>query len=185
MDSKQLDRIRNPNFPLARRGYERREVDNFLLALAEWLERGGREEAETYAVSRKLERAGETTARVLATAQAEAEQIVKEAQSEANALTREATERAAKQLESASTQAKRTIEESQRRQQALEEVIRELQTRRRHVVDEIQKLREALATAVAAQATTQPRPGEADDVESERRPQRPVAARRVPAKSAP
>jgi cell division septum initiation protein DivIVA len=167
VDPKQLDRIRNPNFPLARRGYERREVDNFLFSLAEWLERGGHDEAEGYAVSRKLQRAGETTARVLATAQAEAEQILKEAQAEANKRVRDATASAEKRLESATAQAQRIVEESERRQGALEEVIRDLQSRRRHVVDEIQRLREVLGAAVAAQSAVQPRPkpvaADADD----------------------
>ena len=78
MDQQQIDRIRNPRFPLVRRGYEPREVDHFMLGLAEWLENGGVDEAGSYAVTRRLERAGETTARLLAAAQAAVEQMRRE-----------------------------------------------------------------------------------------------------------
>ena len=50
MDQQQIERIHNPQFPLARRGYEQREVDHFMLGLAEWLEGGGLDEAGSFAV---------------------------------------------------------------------------------------------------------------------------------------
>jgi DivIVA domain-containing protein len=64
MDQQQIDRIRNPRFPLTRRGYEPREVDNFMLGLAEWLENGGVDDAGSYAVTRRLERAGRRVAQL-------------------------------------------------------------------------------------------------------------------------
>src|ERR1700722_14702114 len=109
MDQQQIERIRNPRFPLVRRGYEPREVDHFMLGLAEWLENGGVDEAGSYAVTRRLERAGETTARLLAAAQAEADQILKEAETEARRKLAEADEASRKKLEQTRAQAQSMI----------------------------------------------------------------------------
>ena len=38
MDWKNIDRLRDPGFTVARRGYDQREVDRFLSSLVEWLE---------------------------------------------------------------------------------------------------------------------------------------------------
>lgn len=151
MDSKFLERIRRPNFPVARRGYERREVDNFMLALAEWLEQGGQEEAGSYAVTRRLERAGETTARVLAAAQAEADEITKEADDAAHEKLK-ATEDAARQrTEAAHARAQTIVEEAERRRAATESAIRELEARRTATLDAIRRLRDVLGEAIAKQ----------------------------------
>ena len=40
MDQESLDRIRSATFNLARRGYDKREVDTYLSRLADWLENG-------------------------------------------------------------------------------------------------------------------------------------------------
>jgi DivIVA domain-containing protein len=143
-----LELIREANFSASRRGYDRREVDNFLMSLAEWLERGGHEEVETYAVSRRLERAGETTARVLATAQAEADQIRKEAQAEADKIVQDANRAAAQKMEAAAEQGDRLIEEGERRKASLETAISQLNEHRGRVIVEIQRLREALGGAI-------------------------------------
>ena len=160
MDSKRLEQIRQPNFPVARRGYERRDVDNFLLALADWLEEGGQEEAGSYAVTRKLERAGETTARVLATAQAEAEQIVRDANDEARATIAAAREAARKGTDAAKAQARTTIDEAEQRRAEIASAIRELSEQRNTAVDKIEHLREVLAQAVAAQRIAMQRPAQ-------------------------
>jgi DivIVA domain-containing protein len=38
MDREDIERLRVQGFTVARRGYDRREVDKFLAALVEWLE---------------------------------------------------------------------------------------------------------------------------------------------------
>ena len=45
MDEHSIERIRNANFSHAVRGYDRGEVDRFLAELADWLERGGEDDA--------------------------------------------------------------------------------------------------------------------------------------------
>ncbi len=167
MDQQQIERIRNPRFPAARRGYDRREVDNFMLALAEWLENGGLEEAGSYAVTRRLERAGETTARVLATAQTEADQIVKDAEAEARRAIGDAQEAARKKLEQTRAQARDMVEEAERKRAEIKDTISQLSDMQRRVVGEIGSLRDALGAAVAAAPAppTQPAelpPGDAD-----------------------
>jgi DivIVA domain-containing protein len=150
VDQQQIERIRNPQFQLARRGYDPREVDNFMLALAEWLENGGVEEAGSYAVTKRLERAGETTARVLAAAQTEAEQILKEAESEARQTIIDAHEAARRKLEETRAQAREVVEEAERKRGEVEDTIGQLSEMQRRAVEELHRLRDALGAAVAA-----------------------------------
>jgi cell division septum initiation protein DivIVA len=174
MDQQQIERIRNPRFSVVRRGYDQREVDNSMLALAEWLENGGLEEAGSYAVTRRLERAGETTARVLATAESEADQIVKDAEAEARRTVADAQEAARKKLEQTRAQAKDMVEEAERKRAEIKDTISQLSDVQRRVIEEIGRLREALGAAVAAApaAPTQPAelpPGDADAHQRQRR----------------
>lgn len=171
MTQQQIERIRNPRFPVARRGYDQREVDNFMLALAEWLENGGLEEAGSYAVTRRLERAGETTARVLATAQTEADQILKEAEAEARRTISDAQEAARKKLEQTRTQARDIVEEAESKRAEIKDTISQLSDIQRRVVGEIGSLRDALAAAVAVAPT---RPAELPPGDAEAHP--PAAA---------
>jgi vacuolar-type H+-ATPase subunit H len=150
MDQQQLERIRNPRFPLARRGYEPREVDHFMLGLAEWLENGGVDEAGSYAVTRRLERAGETTARLLAAAQAEADQIIKDAENEARRRLAEADDAARKQLDHTRAQAQSMVDEATRQRDALTTTIGQLREVERHVIGDIDRLRDLLGAAVDA-----------------------------------
>ena len=55
MDPDQIDRLRHPGFTLARRGYDRREVDNLLGSLVDWLESDAAGEIGDLAVRRKIE----------------------------------------------------------------------------------------------------------------------------------
>ena len=150
MDQQQLERIRNPRFPLARRGYEPREVDHFMLGLAEWLENGGVDEAGSFAVTRRLERAGETTARLLAAAQAEADQIVKDAQNEARRRLGDADEASRKALEHARAQAQDMVDEATRQRDALAATIGQLREVQHHVLGDIDRLRGLLEAALDA-----------------------------------
>lgn len=130
MDTRFLERIRSPDFPLARRGYERRDVHNFLLSVAEWLEHGGHDEAEEFGVQRELERAGEVTARVLVTAHAEADRMLKQASSEARRRESESIAAARQRMVVATTRARAIVEEAEGRRKALDAQIRELSERR-------------------------------------------------------
>ncbi len=160
MDQQQIDRIRNPRFQVARRGYDQREVDNFMLELAEWLENGGLEEVGSYAVTRRLERAGETTARVLATAQTEADQIVKDAREEARRAIGDAQEATRKKLEQTRAQSRDMVEEAERKRGEINDAISQLSEIQRQVVGEIGRLRDALGAAVAAASAAPAQPAE-------------------------
>jgi DivIVA domain-containing protein len=160
VEQRQIDRIRNPGFTLGRRGYDAREVDNFLLGLAEWLENGGVEEAGQYAVTKRLERAGETTARVLAAAQTEADQILKDAQDEARQTLGDAQEASRKKLEQARAQSRAMVEDAERKCAAIRETIAQLSETQRRVIAEIGSLRDVLGAAVAAAPAPPAQPAE-------------------------
>jgi DivIVA domain-containing protein len=150
VEQQQIERIRNPNFTLSRRGYDQREVDHFMVDLAEWLENGGIEEVGSYAVTKRLERAGETTARVLAAAQAEADQILKEAEDEARRMVGDAQEASRKKLEHTREQTRAMVEEAERKAAAIRDTIAQLSEVQRRVLTEIGSLRDVLGTAIAA-----------------------------------
>jgi DivIVA domain-containing protein len=73
VDHDVVDRIRSASFALARKGYEKREVDRFLDELADWLETGGDDSARSDLVRRELERIGEQTTAILTEAHDAAE----------------------------------------------------------------------------------------------------------------
>jgi DivIVA domain-containing protein len=85
-----IERIRTATFTLARRGYDKREVEQFLNQIADWLETGGGDQARSDVVRRELERVGQRTAGILATAEDSAEQI----RADAEELAAETTGRA-------------------------------------------------------------------------------------------
>ena len=89
MDPDSIDRIRSATFPLARRGYDKREVDRFLSKLADWLETGGADQARTELVRRELERIGEQTGKLLTDAHDAGEQLRAEAEGEAQRIAEE------------------------------------------------------------------------------------------------
>ena len=75
MDGHSIDRIRNAKFSHAVRGYDRYEVDQFLSELADWLERGGDDEAAAEQVRSELARVGEQVADILTEAHDAAQEI--------------------------------------------------------------------------------------------------------------
>ena len=92
VDPQYIERIRSATFRVARRGYDKREVDRFLAQLAEWLETGGEDDARAETVRHELERIGQQTAKILTDAhdvaeglRSESEQISKQARDEADA----------------------------------------------------------------------------------------------------
>lgn len=84
MDQDSVERIRSATFNLARRGYDRREVDTFMQRLADWLEGGGDDQAHSEVVHRELERIGQRTAKVLSAAGEAATALKADAEAEAN-----------------------------------------------------------------------------------------------------
>lgn len=152
MDWKDLDRLRAPGFGLARRGYDRREVDRFLAALVDWLETDAAREIGHLAVTRKLELVGKSTTHILLAAEQEAEEMLRqveadvadlraEAQEAARAIrrgadeyaehVREGAEREARDArEEATADASQTIEEGLRRRAQIDDEVKALEARR-------------------------------------------------------
>ena len=95
MNQDNIERLRSPGFAIARRGYDMREVDTFMLRMADWLESDAVDEIGTYAVQRKLELVGRTTTHILQTTEAEAEEMRRDAQDAARQAHEQANEAAA------------------------------------------------------------------------------------------
>lgn len=108
MEPNNIERIRTATFTLARRGYEKREVERFLGQIADWLETGGGDQARTDIVKRELERVGQRTASILGSAEDSAEQIRAEATAQAEQVTERARGEAAKTRKSADDYAGKT-----------------------------------------------------------------------------
>ena len=152
MDWKDLERLRTPGFGLARRGYDRHEVDRFLAQLVDWLETDAAREIGHLAVTRKLELVGKSTTHILLAAEQEAEEMLRqveadiaelraEAQEAAREIrraadeyaehVREGAEREARDTrEEATADASQTIEEGLRRRAQIDDEVKELEARR-------------------------------------------------------
>jgi len=103
MDRDSIERIRSATFPVARRGYDKREVDRFLTSLAEWLETGGADQGRSDVIRRELERVGEQTGKILTEAHDVAERLRVQAERESEGM-----------IEGAQTQSERTRAEADR-----------------------------------------------------------------------
>jgi DivIVA domain-containing protein len=156
MRDQDIERIRNATFALSRRGYEQREVDQFLAGIAEWLEGGALDEAGSFAVQRKLERAGETAGRILGAAEQESEQIIREAKEEAKRIVSEANTTARASVEAAREKARRTVDEGEQRREALERLIASMVLTRDGVLQQLDELGRRLT---AASEQSRPTPG--------------------------
>jgi DivIVA domain-containing protein len=172
VDWKDIDRIRVPGFTLARRGYDKHEVDRFLSRLADWLETDAPNEIGEMAVTRKLELVGKSTSHILMTTEQQAAELRKSSEeecaqmiSEAEAAaqqTRDAADQYAKQTraqadadaqqvaEAAGAQANATIEEGERRRAQIESVIADLEVRRDDALSDLDALRKELGAAIAS-----------------------------------
>ena len=114
MQQDSIERIRSATFSIARKGYDKREVERFLNKLADWLEAGGGDQARSDLVKRELGRVGEKTARILAEAEDSAEQLRSDAQHEASGVLGQAREQAQSTRDSADEYAARTRETADR-----------------------------------------------------------------------
>lgn len=83
MHQDSIERIRSATFSISRKGYDKREVEQFLSKLADWLETGGGDQTRSEVVQRELERVGEKTGRILAEAHEAADEIRVEIEREA------------------------------------------------------------------------------------------------------
>jgi len=150
VEQRHIERIRNPQFPVARHGYDKREVDNFMLELANWLESRAAEEVGSFAVKRKLEMVGRSTANILMAAENEAEELRRTTEEEMRQVRDNSVREVEDKLAAATSKARSTVEEGQRRRAALESQITELEALRDRVLNDLERLGEELGTAVAA-----------------------------------
>ncbi len=108
MQQDSIERIRSATFTIARKGYDKREVERFLQKLADWLEAGGGDQARSDLVKRELERVGEKTAGILSQAEDSAESLRAEAEQEASSTLNRAREQSTETRKSADEYASRT-----------------------------------------------------------------------------
>jgi DivIVA domain-containing protein len=177
MDWQDIDRIRVPGFTLARRGYDKHEVDRFLARLADWLETDAATEIGQMAVTRKLELVGKSTAHILMTTEQESAELRRNSEEECAQLvseaeaaalqTRQAADEYAKQTraaadadarrmaEAASADARETVEEGERRRGQIEAVIADLEVRRDDALADLDALRSELGAAIASHRPAQ------------------------------
>jgi hypothetical protein len=166
MDWNEIERLRIDGFTVARRGYDRREVDKFLGTLLDWLETDAPKDLGGMAVKRKFELAGKSTAQILLTTENESEQMLRQTEeecadlrSQAEAASREARraadEHAAKVREKADEDARRTgakakrvVEEGERRRAQIDAAIVELEASRNGALQELQRLQGELAATI-------------------------------------
>jgi DivIVA domain-containing protein len=168
MDWKDIDRLRDPGFTEARRGYDRREVDRFLGSLVDWLETDAATELGDLTVQRKLEHVGKSTGRILLVAEEEAEKLRRitdqesadlRAEAEAAAhKTREAADRYAHDVRAkADADANQMIEEGERRRAEIDAVVSELEARRDSTIKDLDRLRTELASAIGPHEPAPPK----------------------------
>jgi DivIVA domain-containing protein len=170
MDPEDIRRLRVQGFTVARRGYDRREVDRFLDALLDWIDTDAAKDLGDEAVKRKLELVGKSTAQILLATEKESEELRGQAEEECAelrseaegvslAVRRDAAEYATKTREKAEQDARRTgevagakakgiVEEAERRRAQIETVIAELDARRDGTLRELEQLRRELASMI-------------------------------------
>jgi DivIVA domain-containing protein len=154
------ERVRAASFRVARRGYDRDEVDTFLAWLADELRSaevgGAAGEADPDAVRRELERVGESTAAILRAAEQTARELrgaakrdadhqLASARSDAESVRSQAEEFASTTREEAAEETrKQRLESSQR----AEETVREAEVRAESIVEDALEERRVLAARV-------------------------------------
>jgi DivIVA domain-containing protein len=178
MERPDVERLRDPGFAIARRGYDQREVDKFLESLVDWLETDAAKELGDIAVTRKLELVGRSTARILLTADQESAKLRRAAEEECERLlsdseaasleTRRAAEEYATQVRAkaedaarqtaveARAKAKEIVEEGERRRAEIDAVVSALESRRDLTVNELERLRMELGSTIGTHATAPP-----------------------------
>jgi DivIVA domain-containing protein len=105
MEHEGIEGIRNTSFSIARRGYEKEEVDRYLRGLADRLEQEGSNRSGSEAVKRELDLVSEKTAGILVQAEESAQRLHAEAVREASAVLSKAREEAEAMREAADAHA--------------------------------------------------------------------------------
>ena len=103
MDRDSIERIRTATFTIARRGYDKRQVDHFLVQVAEWLETGGDDDARSEVVRAELARIGTETSKILT----EAHDVAAALRADAGQEAREALEQSTSEADEQRTAADR------------------------------------------------------------------------------
>lgn len=170
MDWQDIARLRSPGFTLARRGYDKHEVDKFLEQLVDWLETDAANDIGQVAVTRKLELVGKSTAHILLTTEQESQELKRQteadctelrAQAEADAaevrdvadtyareVRARADEDARRTREAATAEATETIEEGLRRRRQIDDEIHDLEGHRDEVLEDLGRLRAELGETI-------------------------------------
>jgi cell division septum initiation protein DivIVA len=151
MNQDNIERLRNPAFTIARRGYDMREVDQFMLRMADWLESDAVDEIGTYAVQRKLELVGKTTTHILQTTEEESERLRQDSEAAAASLREKAKEAAAAVRAKADEYAEETRTKANSYAEATHKKADEYATRTRAAADEQGRGLVEAATAKANQ----------------------------------
>jgi len=96
MDETRIDRIRSATFPFVRKGYDPEQVHAYLSRIADWLEQGGGDEARAEVIKREIDRIGQKTASILATAEDTAQALRADAEREVASMVDAAKEETSK-----------------------------------------------------------------------------------------
>jgi DivIVA domain-containing protein len=194
VDWQDIARLRSPGFTLARRGYDKHEVDKFLEQLVDWLETDAAEDIGQVAVTRKLELVGKSTAHILLTteqesqelkrqteadcaelrahAQADAQEVRDVADTYAREVRSRADDDARRTREEATAEATETVEEGLRRRGQIDDEIHALEGHRAGVLDQLGRLRAELGATIDEHRPRPSRngepPGKAPDAEPAR-----------------
>ena len=141
MDKDAIERIRTATFPMARRGYEKRDVERFLDQVADWLETGGGDDTRAESVRGELERVGQHITKILTEAHAAAEELKDEAKREVGRIRSDADAYAERVRIEAETYVNEQREEAdtygERRRAEIEAEVRELRHRADQEAEEL------------------------------------------------
>jgi DivIVA domain-containing protein len=170
VDWQDIARLRSPGFTLARRGYDKHEVDKFLEQLVDWLETDAANDIGQVAVTRKLELVGKSTAHILLTTEQESQELRRQAEADcvemraeaetdaqqvrddADTYAREVRSRAdddaRRTRDEATAEATETIEEGLRRRGQIDDEIHVLEAHREEVLDGLAQLRGQLGQTI-------------------------------------
>jgi DivIVA domain-containing protein len=178
MDRQDIERLRDPGFTTARRGYDQREVDKFLGTLVDWLETDAAKELGGLAVTRKLELVGKSTARILLTADEESARLLHATEDECENLRSQAEaaslelrhaadeyatkvraradDDARQAVQAARATAKEIVQDGERRRAQIEAIVTDLQSHRDRTVEELERLRAELASTIGTHTSAAP-----------------------------
>jgi DivIVA domain-containing protein len=182
VDWQDIGRLRSPGFTLARRGYDKHEVDKFLEQLVEWLETDAAEDIGQVAITRKLELVGKSTAHILLTTEQESQELRRQAAEDCDRILAEAQEAreaadayatqvrakadedARQMREEATAEASENLKESLHRRAQIDDQIQELVADRDSMLEELMRLRVELSALIDEHRSAPAAKGNGDSV---------------------